>query len=269
MKLEELKQSLYSKDARQRRIAVHGAEACLDVKVIPLLVRTARTDEDAGVRSLAIHELRRIRERLIASVQSIESLTEFRSPQEEHEEADSLVALEASAAAVRHKAVGKIVLDQNEKAVPALLAALRVETEGWVRAEIAWALGQLKASKEAWAPLIRLLEDPVSRARANAVEALWSIKALDFEARVLPLLSDPDRRVRSNVAVAVSIGHWAKAEDVLLQLARSHDRLDRQAALYCTGKLPAHRQSRLLEILTEDSDSSIREQAKKLVTEKP
>jgi HEAT repeat protein len=145
--------------------------------------------------------------------------------------------------------------------------ALKNEPEGWVRSEQAWALGLLGSGEGVEEALIHLFEDPVSRARANAVEALHRIGAKNFQELALPLLQDQDRRVRANTALALAHTHWKEAHSCLEKLSVSPDRLDRQAAIFSLQTIPLERRRGILFPMKDDPDPDIRDRVKVMLAQ--
>ena len=265
MDLDEFRRGLTSPDAHKRRLALHAAEESHDLRLLHRIVQVARGDDDAAVRSMAVRCLRtwtrRIREaeRALRTVEGLEPPPPSAPPK-----AQDQPSLEDADAARRQKAVKALVATGDKTRVRELVTALEREDDGWVRSEMAWALGQMVLVDGVQAALEKLLTDPVSRARANSIEALYKLGAVGYQSKVLPLLADQDRRVRSNAALAVAQGHWMDAEPVLLALARSYDRLDRQAAVFVAGELPRNRRGEIVKLLRDDVDERIRENARQL-----
>lgn len=265
MDLDEFRRGLTSPDPHKRRLALHAAEGSHDLRVLHRIIQVARGDDDKAVRSVAVRCLRDMAQRVheaqraLRTVPGLEPVAPSAPPPRR-----DVPGLDDPDAARRQKAVKAIAAAGDTARVPELVAALERETDGWVRSEMAWALGLLSLGEGVQEALVELLDDPVSRARANAVEALYKLRATGYSQQVLPLLEDSDRRVRSNAALAVAQGHWMDAEPVLLALARSYDRLDRQAAVFVAGQLPMHRRAEILKLLRDDVDERIRTEARKL-----
>jgi HEAT repeat protein len=268
MDLDEFRRGLASPDPHQRRLAIHAAEQSHDLRVMHRVVQVARGDDDEGVRSVAVRCLRvlgaRLREasRALSTVPGLEPPAPSAPPPRRDQP-----SLSDPDAARRQRAVKALVAAGDKGRVEELVAALVKESDGWVRSEMAWGLGHMSLAEGVQPALESLLDDAVSRARANAVEALHKLGARGFQQKVLPLLKDSDRRVRSNAALAVAEGHWMDAEPVLVALARSYDRLDRQAAIYVASQLPPHRRGDIVKLLRDDVDDRIRTRAREL--EKP
>lgn len=265
MDLDELRRRVTSADAHTRRMAVHGAEDLLDLKVVSVLIPLAQRDPDEGVRKLAEHALRRMHAKLEGALHSLHQLPGFAPRHAEKPKEEPEGDLQSTDAAERRRAVQRLAAGKLRSQTGALVAMLPDEPEGWVRSEVAWALGLLAKKGEAREALCALLTDPVSRVRANAIEALHRLGEPDLDPWALPLLEDRDRRVRSNAALALAPTRWEDAKKTLAALAKSLDRLDRQAALYVAGELSPGPRIELLRKLEEDADPNIRERARRLI----
>lgn len=265
MDLDELRRGLASSDPHQRRLAIHAAEKSHDLRVLHRVIQVARGDDDEGVRSVALRCLRVMSDRVHDARRALQTVPGLAPPPPSAPPPPrDLPGLDDPDPPRRQKAVKAIAQARDKSKVPDLVEALRTEKDGWVRSEMAWALGMLELREGVQEVLVPLLKDPVSRARANAVEALFRLKADGFHRQALPLLKDPDRRVRSNAALALAQGYWGDAEPVLVALARSYDPLDRQAAVFVAGQLPLSRRGSVVRLLRDDVDERIRARAREL-----
>lgn len=264
-----------SPDPQKRRKAAREAERSQDLRIATILAPLARQDPDAGVRFVALKALRVFHARLEKASRELATVPELAPPRPtgglppppafEESRRPGVPKLDSPDAVDRRRAALAMGEKGDPEVIPALVAALDSEPEGWVRSELAWALGVLGAAEGVEEVLIPLLEDPVSRARANAVEALHRIGAESFREAALPLLEDRDRRVRANTALALAKTHWRPASRCLEKLSTSPDRLDRHAALFTLQSiLPEHRKP-LLEGMLDDPDPDVRDRVQDML----
>ena len=270
MDLEELRRLATSPDAQDRRRAAREAERSADLRTVALIVPLARDDADAAVRFVAQQALRVFTARLEEVMEELRSVPDLAvaprlttaAPRRSQGSGPAAADLHAADATERHRACKELADQRDPAAVRRLLEALASEGEGWVRAEIAWAIGVLGGGEGAQPALEGLLADPVSRARANAVEALQLIGARGFEEHCLPLLEDKDRRVRSNAALVLAEEYWHRAKPVLAGMATSKDRLDRMAVLFALQHIPAQKSRPILKEMQADPDLEIRKRVR-------
>jgi len=109
----------------------------------------------------------------------------------------------------------------------------------------------------------KMLAEPDSRVRANAVEGLWESKTSLSAALFREAALDPDHRVAANALIGLH--HCGETDgvitDVLGNMLRSHDPRARSAAAFACGYIMDANSTAALEALLRDRDASVRGQA--------
>jgi peptidylprolyl isomerase len=113
----------------------------------------------------------------------------------------TLASLDAPDPAIRARAARALGRMRSSNFLQPLLDAVARERDPAVRAELAFAIGQI-AALAARPALVRLLADPDPSVRAAAAEALGKLGDQAIASDVLPLLMDPDPAVRAAAARA-------------------------------------------------------------------
>ena len=268
--LEEIRRLTYSTNPQERRRAARHVEISHDLRVAHIVFPLAENDPDPGVRYVARSSLKAFVLRLLDAEKKLKSIPDlFPRPPEVMPEVrkDLGESLEAKDPALRRETIIEIGDRKEIRYRKRLIELVALEKEGWIRAELARTLGLLGGNPATTDALYSLLQDPVSRARANAVEALGNIKPPGFEAKVVLLLKDDNRRVRANAVLALSKGHWHFAEPVLNDLCNSSSTLDRQAALFVLRSLSSGKRRPFLKVLELDPDAMLRKAAQSMISE--
>ncbi len=247
-----------SPDVGERRRFLREAETSHDLRVVPLVLRLAEADPDPSVK-LRADSIRRVLTTRVERVMDL--LGVHRSTPPRPIAPAGRKRLTDADARERRDAVLELIERRERHRVGELLAALQKEDEGWVRCEIADALGKLGTAHEAGEALVGLLADPVSRVRANAAEALGTLRPRGFEARLEPLLEDPDRRVRGNALVALAGSPSPVVEKALDRLVESRDPLDQKSALFALKRFEGKFAESRLRVLAASEDPSVRKAA--------
>lgn len=264
---DEIDRLARSGDPADRRKALRDVEQSHDLRVVAVLSRLVEADDDPSVRLRAEAALRVMRTRIERALDQIKNTRvggeRPSMPVPRPGGFELRKKLGASDARDRRDAVLEILRHRERHRVDELLQALETEKEGWVRAEIADALGQLGRAETAGDALTRLLDDPVSRVRANAVEALGRLQPPGFQDRLRPRLMDSDRRVRANAAVALKNHMTPEVEDCLDSLVESRDPLDLKAALWALRTIGGTRSIARLELLLDSAPTEIRDDARR------
>ena len=109
----------------------------------------------------------------------------------------------------------------------------------------------------------KMLAEPDSRVRANAVEGLWDTRSSLAAALFREAALDPDHRVAANALIGLH--QCGETEgvitDVLANMLRSHDPRARSAAAFACGYIADANSASALEGLLRDRDASVRGQA--------
>lgn len=268
MDLEELGRLAASDNPQERRRAARQGELCEDLRAARILFPLAKADPDPGVRYVARSALKVFVRRMRDLEQELRQIPDLfpRGPEPLPEISRDYVALLLNPDPAQRRETVIEIGDRRLVSMRAkLVEMLDLESEGWVRAEVARTLGLLGDGSGTREALLECLRDPVSRTRANAVEALGLLRSPGYQDQIEPLLQDPNRRVRANAVQALAASHWHRVEGTLRSLVESADALDRQAALFVLRSLSASRRAASLEFLSKDKDPGIQRQARDLL----
>lgn len=261
---QDIERWAHSKDVAERRRALREAESSHDLRVVELVARMARTDTDEAVKIMAQTASRVLRTRLERALSRLDAgAAAAPTPPPIAVGLHSRKKLTSLEPRERRDAVIEIMRLGERHRVEELLATLAKEKEGWVRAEIAEALGILARPEVARDALVGMLTDAVSRVRANAVEALGKLRPAGFAEPVKKLLMDPDRRVRTNAIVAIGIAEHLEGRDALDALLESGDPLDGKAGVFALGQLGSPEAEERLRFLADNADNEVAQAARK------
>ena len=109
----------------------------------------------------------------------------------------------------------------------------------------------------------KMLAEPDSRVRANAVEGLWETRSSLAAALFREAALDPDHRVAANALIGLHCCGETEGviTDVLGNMLRSQNPLARSAAAFASGYIMDVNSTSALEGLLRDRDASVRGQA--------
>ena len=146
----------------------------------------------------------------------------------------------------------------------ATICELVRDADPMVRSTAASALGSIP-NPTSQRLLRECLNDPDSRVRANAVEALERISATD-EPGIWERLDDEDNRTRANAAKALLKLGVREAAETLCRMLRDADAEQRKSALWVVGELRLASLVRRIQHLAEaDPESEVRQQAQQVL----
>jgi len=200
--IPEITRLLTDPDVLVRSAAVYAVGCSQDEKVIPALVKSmSDPDQFADVRNAALYSLERWENKLSLKSELIKLLSDPDSD-------------------LRRGAVEAIGHARIREAMPALLIRL-ADPDAEVRLNAIWALGELNTqeemkdkgkyittytsslSQETLVGITRLLSDPASRVRCQAMRTLAIWKIPEVKPQIIGLLSDADPQVRAEAIAAV------------------------------------------------------------------
>lgn len=205
-----------------------------------LLVRTLRSDPDAGVRRSAAWALG--------------------ESARDGESGILVAALRGDAdAGVREMAAWALARDRSEEAAPALAQALQKDTSEEVRATAAWALGQRRRADSA--ALVAALADSGPEVRRTAIWALGQQRPEAAPPELVAALRDHQASVRVLVAWALTeIRDPASMPALRAAFAKEQDTEARRAIFRALAFLD-DRSAEMLDRAAADKDPEIRSRA--------
>ena len=109
------------------------------------------------------------------------------------------------------------------------------------------------------------LKSSDARVRANAIEALWGMPALEVIPIFRDALNDPSHRVVVNALVGLHFHRPEEALERLMKLCSHSVPLFRAAAAWGLGRIADQRAIPALKILIEDGSAVVRERASKVL----
>jgi HEAT repeat protein len=154
----------------------------------------------------------------------------------------------------------KLINDNRKDRIADIHRILEKEKDSRVLSKAVVAAGILGTSQTIKL-LLRFLEDPDDRIRANTVEAVFRIDSENYQNRLLDLLKDKNNRVRANAVMALYSSHKKEAGRTLRKMVSSSELKDRLSAIYVISDIMDESLCTLLESLLMDRVPEIRNRA--------
>jgi len=249
-----------------------AARACGKFKSLQILevLGVALRDDDGNVRKAARASLRRLQRQ--GMQEAAQLLDDYRRAGGEMTMTDIVLPsaqdlqspLNDPDARKRLAEIQRIITEKDTSLLQMAKARLDVEDDERVLSSLLIALGRLGGTDaDLVATLRRFLASPARRVKASAVEALSAVNSPAVVPLLVPMLQDPDNRVRGNAIVGLKEQSNVDVLNPPRELLTANDRNCKLSAIYAILELQRPEATRLLDLLDEDPDELIRQRVQR------